>query len=370
MKLNRKEFSQAISAVSRFTNSRSPLTAMQCLHLEAKDSSLRIRGYGTYGSASIALPCTGRLNSIVPAALLCKTVDLLVDDEIELAEKKNKLSVSGSISSTDVPIQAVSIEPSIGSPGQKITSVAKDVMRCIEVANVVGSNVEMKYANGVRICTSDGKLHFSSATSKNSAFAWCNHSSGDIDVVIARGGISALSKMLSLMDDLTIEDRGSHVAFYSGTRAAILLKEQDGKKPNRYDKIKHMWDGAHKWRVSLSDLREFVRLAMANSTPEASGVWLKPTPSGLTCKYTGISDGTYSVDLSVEATCETHVSGGSCEGKDAYISCRQLSPAVTALEGDEFVINAVDGHALIFETPDAVIGLAQLNLPIKDQASG
>lgn len=364
MQINRKELSAAVNAVSRFTNPRSPKPAMQCLQLEAKDSKMRIRGFGTYGSASVAIPCSNKLDVVVNAAWLCKTVDLLPDDEVELKELKNKLQIKGSSSKIDVPIYAMDISPETGTSGPKIKARASDVMRCIDIANVIGNNSEMHFANGVRICTSENhKLNFSSSTSKNSAFSWCDCEAGDIDVVVARGGIGALIKLLQMMDELTIEDRGSHVAFYSGDKAAILLKESMGKSPTRYDKVSSFWAGANKWRVSRDGLNEFIRYAMAVSTPEASGVWIKPINNGLLCQYTGLSDGTHALDLSVEATCETHVQGEACTGKDAYISCRLLAPALAALSDDGFLINAMDGHALILESKDAVIGLGQLNPP-------
>lgn len=364
MHVNRKDLSAAANAVCRFTNPRSPKPAMQCLQLTVKDQQMRIRGFGTYGSASVAIECSGSLDVVVNAAWLCKTVDLLPDDQVELKELKNKLQIKGSSSKIDVPVYALDITPDTGTPGKKIQAKASDVMRCIDIANVIGNNAEMHFANGVRICTSEnGKLNFSSSTSKNSAFSWCDCENGDIDVVVARGGIPALLKLLSMMDELTIEDRGSHVAFYSPGKAAILIKESMGKSPTRYDKVSSFWAGANKWRVSREGLNEFIRYAMAVSTPEASGVWLKPSGQGLLCQYTGLSDGTHALDLSVEATCETHVQGEACTGKDAYISCRLLAPAVAALSDEGFLINAMDGHALILESKDAVIGLGQLTPP-------
>jgi hypothetical protein len=331
---------------------------------------MRIRGFGTYGSASVAIASSGSLDVIVQASSFCKTVDLLPDETVELKQLKNKLKIVGASSSIEVPIQSIEITPDIGKPGTKMQAQASDVMRCLNIANVIGSNVEMHFANGVRICTAEDKLHFSSSTSKNSAFAWCDCGPGELDVVVARGGIPALIRLISMMEgDITIEDRDSHVAFYSGVKSAILIKEASGKLPNRLDKIRHMWANANRWRVSRAGLSEFVRYAMAVSTPEASGVWLKPRGDGLLCKYTGVSDGTYAIDLSVEATCETFVPGEPCEGQDAYISCRQLAPAVMAMDDEQLLINAVDGHALILESHNAVIGLGQLAAPRKETSA-
>ncbi len=368
MRINRKELSQATSAVSRFTNPRSPKPAMQCLQLEVDGSKMRIRGYGTYGSASMSMPCDGKMNVVVNAASFCKTVDLLPDDEVELKVLTNKLRLKGSTSSIEVPIYAIALEPSVGKSGSKLTASAKDVMRCIDIANTVGSSVEMSYANGVRISTIDGQLHFSSFTAKNSAFSWCEYNGSDIDVVVARGGIPALLKMLGTMTEVTIEDRDSHIGFYCGSSAAVMLKEVAGKLPLRHATAKHYWSKAHSWRVSRGGVNEFVRYAMAVSTPEASGVWLKPTPSGLFCQYTGVSDGTHAIDLSVEATCETHVQGDACDGDDVYVSCRMLAPAIAALGDEDFVIRALDGQAIFLETPKAVIGLAQMAHPSKVEA--
>lgn len=365
MRINRKELNQASNAVSRFTNPRSPKPAMQCLQLEVDGEKMRIRGYGTYGSASMSISCAGKLNVVVNAASFCKTVDLLPDDEVELKALTNKLRLKGSTSSIEVPIYAIALEPSIGKSGAKLCANAKDVAKCIEIASTVGSSVEMSYANGVRISTTEGKLHFSSMTSKSSAFSWCDYSGSDIDVVVARGGTAALLKMLSTMSEVTIEDRDSHVGFYCGSSAAIMLKEVAGKLPLRYTTAKQHWARANRWNVSRGGVNEFVRYAMAVSTPEATGVWLRPTPSGLFCQYTGVSDGTHSVDLSVEATCETHVPGDACEGSDVYISCKMLAPAIAAIGDEEFVIKALDNQAIFLETQQAVIGLSQMAHPNK-----
>ena len=363
MQINRKELSAAANAVSRFTNPRSPKASMQCLHLKSEGQSLRIRGFGTYGSASIMIPCEGSLDVMVTATSFCKTVDLMSGEDVSLKVKSNKLQIKCGPGEMNLPVQDLTLDPSTGNAGISVSAKASEVMRCIDVASTVCSSSEVNFANGVRIRASEGSLHFSASTSKNSAFAWCDYSGADIDVVIAGGCTSAVLKMLSMMENVTIMDRGTHVAFYDDSRTAVVIKEMTGKAPNRFDLFKKALEGSHRWKVSRAGLQEFIKQVIAVSTPEASGVWLKPSQDGLLCEYTGTSDGTHAADLSVEATCKRHVPGEACTGMDAYASCKTLAPAINSLGEEEFAIHSVDQRALIFESRNAVIGLGQLVPP-------
>lgn len=313
-----------------------------------------------HGYASISFPCDVKIKLSVNAANFCKTVDTISGDMVEFKVGTNKLRISGDVSSIEVPYYDTWQATSLGVDGPGLEADANEIVRCIEVANIVSDNVELEWANGIRIHTEGNELHFVSATGKAQGAAWSDYSGNcDMDVVVRRGAVGGLLKLLSGGGRVRIEDRKTHVGLFCQSRAAIIPKEIDGKAPRKLSTLRPAFASADNWVVSRHGLMEFLRQTLVFATPTANRVWLRPDDCGLHCEFTGISDGSNSPDLGVDATCESRVAGEPCTGTPALVSARLLAPAVAALGDDGFVIRCVPDRAIFLESNRAVIGIAQ-----------
>lgn len=372
LKLRRKDLSDAVGIASKFSSPRSPVAHMQNVRLEVKKGTMTAQASNAHGSCWFPVPCDGEdTELIVSCATLHKTAGLLSGEEVSLKVLKNKVKLQGDGPAVEIPLFTQWSEPHIGDLQEGFSVEISDLDRCLAVAESVKSDTEMKYANGIRIVTDgSGTLHLSSSTSKNASFSWCPCvSDGPVDIVSSRGAISAVRSIMKFMPDLTVIKSNGRVVFRcSNGPTAIINQESGGAPPVTLSVLKKTWENPHEWRVDREKLLEFLRHTLAIASPEASGIWMEPREDGLDCRYTGLSDGTNSVDLSVDATCEFHVPGEACEGMPAYLSSRVLAPAVMAVGNDGFMLKSADKRAILVECDSAVVAVAQMHPPSKVRA--
>jgi DNA polymerase III sliding clamp (beta) subunit (PCNA family) len=362
--VNKKQLSQAATAAARFSQPRSPLSAMQRIRVSATSGLLTLECNCVNGYCLTQVDTDGDIEAIVDAAAFCRAIDSFFNEEsVDMSIVRGKMVLSGSRSTVDMPTFTEWQRISIGKRlPESIEVDSKDLQRCINVANVVGSNAEVKYANGVRLFASGGRLELVSSTSVERAFTWCDCSHGDFDTVASRGGTIAISKVLAMSDTVKITDMDSHIEFCGRSACATIPKESVGTAPATSSSMEKYWKSIPGWCVNRQELSEFIRLTLTFATPEASGVWMEPRGDGVFCRYTGLADGTHTSDFNVDATCETFVAGVDCTGDSVFVSSKRLAPAVAAMESEGFVIKNA-GRAIFLESSNSVIGIGAMNKP-------
>jgi hypothetical protein len=371
MIINKTEMSKAMAIVSRFVNPRSPADYMQCVRLSPGASSMMIDAVGTHGRCSIPLAVDGGGSGFIAnCATLSKTVNLVSGDDIEITVLSNKIRIRGDGPSVEIPRYEHWVSHETPAASNRFSMLGSEFVRCLSVAETVGSESEMRYANGVRVVFSNSTVNFVSAISKCGAFAWSlGEGDSDSDIVLSRGGIGAIKKFSEGIEKLDIETSECRAVFRSecGAMASMSL-EAVGAKPPMLSVIEKTWQSSHRWDIDRAGLLEFLRHTLVISSVDASGVWMVPKDDGVLCRYTGISDGTGSVDMSVDATCEYHVDGEKCEGEPVYVSCKLLAPALHAVGESDFKISSIDRRAVVVASDNSIVAVGQMAYPSKEAA--
>lgn len=367
MRLNRKEFAEAARLATRFTSPRSPLLPMQCLKLDAFDGFLQIESNCTSGSLKTGVSdVVGDFSGIVNAAAMCKTVGLFGSEEIDITTYKNKVRVSDGDYKIDMPSVSKWSNPSPPEePTGSIVADGAEIARCLKSAVSIVRQNETRFVEGVRIHTDGGKLHFVSGTSAAQSFHWCNCDGSDIDVVVLKQAIPGICEAVADAGTVEVFAYESKVGFDSEKAEVLAPQAGGGQIPRTYSEMKSHWSIGNFWEIERGVLEEFCRHVAVFATEEANGVWMAPNEDGLLLEYTGVSDGTFEIDFSVDAQCQRLVEG-FFEGDSVYLMNRLLLPAVQACTSETITICQKQNAVFVIDD-SAVTGIGLMAKPSKDK---
>lgn len=355
--IDKNELSKAVRLASRFTNPRSPAENAKLLKLVSDGNKLSILASCVYGSCSVSIPSDNAIEATVNADTMSRTIGLLDSQDAILELDGNRLLVKGGRSSISLPCFENWTKPDVSRVVATAQVNPEEFARCLEAANSVRLNTEVMFADGIRIHTEDGQLHFSSGLSQAHSWSWCPYEGEDIDVLVTRQAVSPLIQLVRQNESLVVTARESQLQVMGDSGFAIVPMEYTGKPPKSFKFSKpHITSGV-KWSLPRQDLETFCRQAAVFVTDEASGVTLTPSEEGLVCRFSGVADGTHSLDFSVDANCHT-VIPGRYEGNPVLASNRLLLPAAMAIQEDEIDVYTTDRSlAIIGESGAVAMGL-------------
>lgn len=345
----------AVYAVSRFLQRRVGNDASNKMFLRANT----ISAYSTLGY--IEAEVDGSLApSVVDGSKLLSCLRGITG-KITLSTKGDRLWLNFENGSISLPDYDLPYPSSMGSPSQYIAIRDGDFTKCIGQVSPLLDRTEVSYAPGQRIYTEFGRLHFIASTRKTWGCASTECESGEIDFVCPTESLQAASSAVG-NEDVAIGVRDGKLVV-AASRKTMVLPQVSGKPPRTPSSIEPAWQGCRVWLVQRDDLLAFLNRCQIFVTEEASGIWLMPADGGLNCQYTGIADGTYGIDLSVEGGCSQFLPG-QADGDPIYINQKMLRTAVLKSEPVDFHIKVINGGAAVC-SDNYTMGVALMVPPAK-----
>jgi hypothetical protein len=359
--MEKTTLAKALGMAGRFVSPRSPLDNYKRVWLRAADGGVTLSSANNNGMFEVFIPCNEQVNACVDFATLYGLVKNVSADEVGLVSSGNTLDIYTGTGVARVPDYEMPPPDLMVSPNVGVVVLSDDFRRCVKGLRCLVDGNETHYSQSQSISSKDGIIRFTSNTSRAWGCTWCPYVSDaeEIDAMIPIISILAASDCLE-GDQVSMDSYRGVVSMVSGNVSMVLPTEASGRRHRTYEQASQLWESAPRWHIDRSALREFLAQVSVFATPEATGMWMKPTPDGVLCQYTGRSDGTHAIDMSVNGYCEAMLPG-TCESESAiYVSSKWLSTVVDSAGDEGFLVRTTNSGIFVLSEGFAMgVGLME-----------
>lgn len=288
--INRIELLKAVSALSRFSASRSPSESYTKLCMSSPEGKLRLQCQSNCGTAAIHTDIEADIDAQVDYKSMFSILHRSSAGDVVITPGSKVRVQAGD--RLDVELPGFSYTLSSITPNREEVAVSSAAwVEADEKVGVVGVELETKFASGVRILKEGDTVSFLMSTHNG----MCGYTvegagEGELDVTVPVESIRAVTFALKMLggDTVSLGRHNNWVYIKSGSFEASI-PTVGGRPPHGKDIFKRIC-GDIVWPAPHAEMKEALRQAEVFCEAGSSGLDIYPSERGLHIAKHSVND--------------------------------------------------------------------------------